>query len=40
MASRFFHSLIYSKYIEQHDVPEEFRDVLHVGCFAPDLVAK
>ena len=40
MASWFFHSLLYSKHIETHDVPEEMRDLFHLGCFAPDLVAE
>lgn len=39
MASWFFHSLIYSIYIEQNNVPEEARAAFHLGCFAPDLVA-
>ena len=39
VASWFFHSLIYSRYTENHRIPESFKPLFHLGCFAPDLVA-
>ncbi len=33
------HSLIFSKYTQRHDIPEEYKRIFHLGCFAPDSVS-
>ena len=40
MSSWFFHSLVFFRYTERHDIPDEYKSVFHLGCFAPDLVTK